>query len=72
MLKINTEATMHCPICGSKYKQKMPQIGRHINNKCVVCHTFFGIKNINDCCVYCSYSNVICPEAQKKTKKENE
>jgi len=27
MLKIITEAIMSCPICGSKYKQKMPQIG---------------------------------------------
>jgi len=70
MLKIITEAIMSCPICGSKYKQKMPQIGKHINNKCVFCHTIFGINNTDDCCVYCKYSNVTCPKAQKKINKK--
>lgn len=70
MLKINTEAIMTCPICGSKYKQKMPRIGKHINSKCAFCHTPFGITNINDCCIYCAYSNILCPEAQKKINKK--
>lgn len=65
MLKNNKEAMMCCPNCGSKYKQKMPLIGKHINNQCVFCHTFFGITNSDDCCVYCKYSNVLCPKAQK-------
>jgi len=66
MLNIETEAIMNCPICGSKYKQKIPQIGKHINSKCVFCHVVFRINNVNDCCVYCSYSDKLCPEAQKK------
>lgn len=69
MLKMNTEAIMSCPNCGSKYKQKMPQIAKHINSKCVFCHTVFGITNTNECCVYCTYSNVLCLEAQKKINK---
>ncbi|WP_410504587.1 GDCCVxC domain-containing (seleno)protein [Maribacter sp. ACAM166] len=60
---------MNCPNCGSKYKQKMPQIGKHMNSKCVFCYTVFGIKNSKDCCVYCSYSNKLCPEAQKINTK---
>ncbi|WP_394336253.1 GDCCVxC domain-containing (seleno)protein [Arenibacter echinorum] len=60
---------MSCPICGSKYKEKMPQIGKHINSRCVFCHTLFGIKDTNDCCVYCTYSDKICPKAQMKIKK---
>lgn len=71
MNKINTEAIMQCPNCGSKYKQKMPQLAKHINNKCVVCSTFFGIGHTKECCVYCSYSNVICPTAQRELKKNS-
>ncbi|ADV50273.1 hypothetical protein Celal_2998 [Cellulophaga algicola DSM 14237] len=68
MSKINREAVLNCPVCGSKYKQKMPQIGKHINSKCVSCNTVFGINNTNDCCVYCTYSDVLCPKTQKKIK----
>ncbi|MFD2915665.1 GDCCVxC domain-containing (seleno)protein [Psychroserpens luteus] len=66
MIKINKEAIMSCPICGSKYKKIMPQIGKHINSECVFCHTVFGINNMSDCCVYCVYSDVSCPKSQKK------
>lgn len=70
MVKINTEAIISCPVCGSTYKKKMPQIGKHINSKCVSCHTVFGINDINDCCVYCKYSDVSCPKTQKKINKK--
>ena len=69
MSKIITEAIIKCPNCGSKYKQNMPKIGKHINSKCVFCHTLFGIHNIKDCCVYCTYSDVKCPKAQIQLKK---
>ena len=69
MQKFNIQAIISCPICGSKYKQQMPKIGKHMNSKCVFCHTVFGINNTNDCCVYCTYSNILCPEAQKKINK---
>jgi transposase-like protein len=70
MPKINTKAIMTCPICGSKYAQKMPKIGKHINYKCMFCNSVFGITNINDCCVYCKHSNALCPIAQKKANKK--
>ena len=69
MHKIITEAIICCPVCGSKYKQKMPQVSKHINTKCVFCQTIFGIKTVNDCCVYCAYSNVLCIEKQKNKEK---
>ncbi|WP_412176274.1 GDCCVxC domain-containing (seleno)protein [Formosa sp. PL04] len=69
MLKIITEAIINCPNCGSKYQLKMPKTGKHINSKCVCCHTLFGIQNIKDCCVYCIYSDVKCPKAQIQLKK---
>lgn len=68
MLKNDTEAIICCPVCGSKYKQKMPQIGKHINSKCVFCHTVFGIKNSDECCVYCTYSDKSCPQSKKNKK----
>jgi len=68
MPKIKSDAIMSCPNCGSKYKIKMPHIGKHINSKCVFCHTVFGINNTNDCCVYCTYSDVLCPKAQKENE----
>lgn len=72
MVKINTEAILCCPNCGSKYQKQMPLIGKHINSKCVFCHTVFGVKDTNDCCVYCAHSDVVCPKAQKRLNKKNE
>lgn len=69
MPKIEFKAILTCPNCGSKYKQNMPRIGKHMNSKCVFCHTVFGITDINDCCVYCAYSDMLCPEAQKNINK---
>jgi|26BtaG_2_1085354.scaffolds.fasta_scaffold00008_62 hypothetical protein len=71
MAKINIETTITCPSCGSKYQQKMPRKSKHINHKCVLCHTVFGISDITECCVYCAYSNELCPQAQKQKNKKS-
>ena len=61
--KIITDCTMTCPACGHKKLEIMPTdvcVGRY---KCLQCDTVLMPKE-GDCCVYCSYGDVICPPEQ--------
>ena len=61
--KIITECTVTCPGCGHKKKEIMPTdvcVGRFT---CEQCDTVLLAK-AGDCCVYCSYGDVICPPEQ--------
>ncbi|WP_394854129.1 GDCCVxC domain-containing (seleno)protein [Imperialibacter roseus] len=69
MPKIQTEAILECPSCHSKYRVQMPQRGKHLNSRCVFCGEVYSIKSEDECCVYCQYSNLLCPAKQKINSK---
>jgi hypothetical protein len=58
-----TAATLTCPSCGFAEEMAMPR------NACVVIHRCRGcdatlLPRPGDCCVYCSYSDEVCPPKQ--------
>ena len=57
------ECTMTCPKCGHKKKEIMRTdqcVGQYT---CEACHVVLFPKD-EDCCVYCSYSDTLCPPEQ--------
>jgi hypothetical protein len=59
----STECTVTCPKCGFKKKEIMPTdvcVGKYV---CKNCDTLLIAKD-GDCCVYCSYSDKVCPPEQ--------
>lgn len=65
-MSIITKAILQCPLCSSKYIEKMAFKNKQLSSRCVFCNTVFEIINKSECCVYCSYSNVLCPEKQSE------
>src|SRR5437763_1983517 len=59
------QTTVTCPSCGAHKEEIMP-VDRGVDfYECTHCHKvlqpIFG-----DCCVYCSYGTVICPNEQRR------
>lgn len=58
-----TRATITCPECGTASVEDMPTNA---------CRVFYGCANCGvtlrplegDCCVFCSYADVVCPPMQ--------
>gem|GEM_PF-2736561 len=56
---------MTCPACGAVKLETMPACGLQMEYDCAAC----GVRSVprtGDCCVYCSYSDIICPTQQGK------
>ena len=60
---IKTTATITCPICHSRHVEEMPRDACQHFYKCKSCKTLIKPKQ-GDCCVFCSYSDSLCPPKQ--------
>jgi hypothetical protein len=57
------EATIVCPECGHSERETMPTDACQYFYECVVCHA--RLKPLaGDCCVFCSYADIVCPPKQ--------
>ena len=58
-----TEATITCPECGTARVETMPLNSCQFFYTCPSCGAL--LKPLTgDCCVYCSYSDRVCPPKQ--------
>lgn len=60
-----TEAVIACPFCGFKKNETMPAAYSEKEYTCAKCAKVLTPKE-GECCVFCSYSNMICPPQQEK------
>ncbi len=56
-------SVIKCPSCGYSKKELMPTDSCQYFYECENCLKILKPKN-GDCCVYCSYGDVICPSKQ--------
>jgi hypothetical protein len=61
--KVITEATITCPECGAARRETMPENACKHFYTCTSCGTTLKPRQ-SDCCVFCSYSDQICPPRQ--------
>ena len=59
------EAILTCPKCAHRKEETMPERYLEVSYVCEKCHAILKPKDGDDC-VFCSYSNTICPEQQEK------
>jgi len=58
-----TEATITCPLCGSRTRATMPENACQQFYHCTECGETLKPKK-GDCCVFCSYADTVCPPKQ--------
>ena len=63
MTKVHTEATITCPRCRFKKMGTMPTNACQHFYKCEGCGETLTPEP-NDCCVFCSYADTVCPPKQ--------
>ncbi len=56
-----------CNDCGHKEKFKMPLYAKRTFFQCSQCKAVLQTKK-DECCIYCSYGNFPCPDAQAARK----
>ncbi len=56
-------ALMTCPACGFQKEETMPEAYFETDYTCTSCKLILKPK-VGDDCVYCSYSNTVCPQTQ--------
>ena len=59
-----------CPNCGSRSKEVMPENACQYFWQCPKCKTILKPLQ-NDCCVYCSYGDIVCPPKQMDSNNDN-
>jgi hypothetical protein len=58
-----TVATINCPNCGNRHDEVMPTNACRFFYTCPSCSA--RLKPLpGDCCVFCSYSDQVCPPRQ--------
>ncbi len=63
------ETSITCPACGFRREETMPETGELHFYTCSGCGKV--LKPIyGDCCVYCSYATVVCPNEQRRELEE--
>jgi hypothetical protein len=63
MTAVVTTATITCPHCGTARSAEMPTNACQFFYRCESCGSV--LKPLpGDCCVFCSYSNQVCPPKQ--------
>lgn len=60
-----TDCKMKCPHCGHIEPEVMPTGYKEKEYCCKSCKTLLKAQE-GECCVYCAYSNMICPAQQEK------
>ena len=63
MKEIKTLARLICPQCGSAQDTEMPTDACQFFYECVSCSAVLRPQP-GDCCVFCSYSDTVCPPKQ--------
>ncbi len=61
--EVRTEATITCPLCGTRAREAMPTNACRRLYTCTGCGAMLKAKD-GDCCVFCSYADVACPPEQ--------
>lgn len=62
-MQVVTEATITCPKCAHKNLEAMPLDACQFFYMCDSCGTTLRPLS-GDCCVFCSYSDQLCPPKQ--------
>jgi predicted nucleic acid-binding Zn ribbon protein len=62
-MSVLTEATITCPACGAAAREVMPENACRYLYVCKACGERLRPKP-GDCCVFCSYSDAVCPPRQ--------
>ena len=57
-------STLTCPECGQAQTEQMPTDACQFYYDCQHCGTLLRPKQ-GDCCVFCSYGDVMCPPVQQ-------
>ena len=63
MIGVVTTATITCPECGISAAEEMPTTACQFFYTCPSCSTVLRPLS-GDCCVFCSYSDQLCPPKQ--------
>jgi len=58
-----TRATITCPECGTASVEDMPTNACRVFYRCANCGVTLRPLE-GDCCVFCSYADVVCPPMQ--------
>jgi len=61
---VTHEARIRCPECGQESREEMPEHACLHFFECPGCHTVLRSRE-GDCCVFCSYSDAVCPPRQR-------
>lgn len=65
MNNLKTVATLTCPKCQAEQTAKMPENACQHFYKCQKCEEMLKPEK-GDCCVFCSYADVMCPPKQRE------
>lgn len=65
MTTVILESTITCPACGHRKTETMPTDACQYFYECGHCGTLLK-PNKGDCCVFCSFGDVICPPVQEE------
>jgi hypothetical protein len=69
MRNLELNSTITCPKCGFQKKELMPTNSCQFFYACLECKSI--LKPIKgDCCVFCSYGNIVCPPKQENISKK--
>jgi hypothetical protein len=63
-MDVTTEATITCPLCGSRATESMPLDACQYFYRCGECGEVLTPLP-GDCCVFCSYADSVCPPKQR-------
>jgi hypothetical protein len=62
-MAVVTRARLTCPQCGSVQEADMPTDACQFFYRCIHCQALLRPKP-EDCCVFCSYADTLCPSKQ--------
>jgi hypothetical protein len=60
---MNLISTITCPHCGFRKEERMPENACTFFYECTGCRSLLRPLS-GDCCVFCSYGDVVCPPKQ--------
>ncbi|TAL39122.1 MAG: hypothetical protein EPN93_02610 [Spirochaetes bacterium] len=61
--EIILQSVIHCPVCGFEREETMRTDSCLVNYLCASCGSILRPAN-DDCCVFCSFGSVKCPQKQ--------
>jgi len=64
MAAVQTQSIITCPSCHHAQAETMPTDACQVFYRCAGCGVFLRPKG-QDCCVFCSYGDTLCPPRQQ-------